>query len=474
MHQGKYYSLTWHAYSDYLKSMMKEFLMNEEFSDVTLVTEDKKQIKANINILRACIPVFKDILKKEKNSSTIIYLRGIQFSEMESILQFIYLGEATFYEERMDKFLAVAKSLEIKELCNAENETKIEPESEPLSSESTENLQEEIDLSDDVEASQEKQRIVDFSSVLEIKELCNAENETKIEYEPLASDSTEKLEEETVLSDEVEAPQEKQRIVASDNFRFECHQCHKTYLDREGIRQHKRAVHERVLYPCDHCNYQATRQNHLMVHIQSIHEGVKFVCDQCDQKFSRKDNLRTHIKNKQCFSRPGGKPKQKPGATNAANESKETKEEPEHAPLPNDSVRSTKNFEEETVISDYVEVDAPQKEQGIVVGDNFRFECDQCDKTYLNRNILKQHKQVIHEGVRYPCDRCDYQAKKKCHLITHIESKHEGVKFACDQCHSMLSRNHLREHIKNKLCQKIGFTRKPNNQAQFPNSTPTI
>ena len=30
--------------------MMKELMMNEDFSDVTLVTEDKKQIKANINI----------------------------------------------------------------------------------------------------------------------------------------------------------------------------------------------------------------------------------------------------------------------------------------------------------------------------------------------------------------------------------------------------------------------------------------
>ena len=113
MHPEKY-SLTWHTYSDHLKSMMKELMINEDFSDVTLVTEDKKQIKAHINILSACSPVFKDILKKEKNSSTVMYLRGIQFSEMESIMQYIYLGEATFYEERMDEFLAVAKLLQIK------------------------------------------------------------------------------------------------------------------------------------------------------------------------------------------------------------------------------------------------------------------------------------------------------------------------------------------------------------------------
>ena len=45
MHPEKY-SVKWHAYSDHLKSMMKELMMNQDFSDVTLVTEDKKQIKA--------------------------------------------------------------------------------------------------------------------------------------------------------------------------------------------------------------------------------------------------------------------------------------------------------------------------------------------------------------------------------------------------------------------------------------------
>ena len=102
MHPEKY-SLTWHTYSDHLKSMMKELIMNEDFSDVTLVTEDKKQIKANINILSACSPIFKDIL--------IMYLRGIKYTELDSIMQFIYLGEATFYEERMDEFISVAKLL---------------------------------------------------------------------------------------------------------------------------------------------------------------------------------------------------------------------------------------------------------------------------------------------------------------------------------------------------------------------------
>ena len=74
MHQEKY-SLTWHTYSDHLKNMMKELLMNEEYSDVTLVTEDKKCIKANVSILSACSPVFKEIFKRERISISIMYLR---------------------------------------------------------------------------------------------------------------------------------------------------------------------------------------------------------------------------------------------------------------------------------------------------------------------------------------------------------------------------------------------------------------
>ena len=69
MHQEKY-SLTWSTYSDHLKNLMIELMMNEDYSDITLVTEDRKKIKANINILSACSPLFKDILKKGKDSTT--------------------------------------------------------------------------------------------------------------------------------------------------------------------------------------------------------------------------------------------------------------------------------------------------------------------------------------------------------------------------------------------------------------------
>ena len=108
------YNLTWQTYPDHLKGMMKEMMTSEDFADVTIVSDDKKAIRAHRNILSGCSTVLKEILKMETQSNhPVIYLRGIQYSEIESILQFMYLGEAKFYEERTKEFLSVVKNLEI-------------------------------------------------------------------------------------------------------------------------------------------------------------------------------------------------------------------------------------------------------------------------------------------------------------------------------------------------------------------------
>ena len=57
--------------------MMKE-MMNDDFADVTLVSEDRKHIRAHKNILSACSPVLKDIVKLDQNAKPIIYMRGIR------------------------------------------------------------------------------------------------------------------------------------------------------------------------------------------------------------------------------------------------------------------------------------------------------------------------------------------------------------------------------------------------------------
>ena len=228
---------------------MKELMMNEDYSDVTLVTEDKKHIKANVHILSACSQVFKEIFKGEKKSSTIIYLRGIQFSEMESILQFIYLGEATLYEERMDDLFAVAKSLEIKELWNTEHEKNDEPDEE------------------------------------------------KLQNDPVTS--TDKVEH-TVTSNDFKyyAKQERRRTFVDLNDRYECEPCQKSFSKQVNLTKHIQSVHNGVKYACDQCDHQATQKIDLNRHIKAMHEGVRYACNQCDYQATQKRSLAVHIQSK--------------------------------------------------------------------------------------------------------------------------------------------------------------------------------
>ena len=271
------YSLKWHTYSDHLRSMMKELMMNEAFADVTLVTEDKKQIKANTNVLSACSPVFSDILKKERYSNKIIYLRGIQFPEMESIMQFIYLGEATFHEERMDEFLAVAKSLEIKELCNAAGpETNKEPDDEPLPSDPVvqqiKEVEEQIVLSNQITKQAPKERRKEFVHI-------DKKNKCVLCQKTYYNGGT--------LKNHIRSVHE--------GVKYPCYQCDYQASEQGTLSRHIEGKHEGVKYACNQCDYQATLQGSLTRHIKSIHEGFKFACDQCDQQFAHRGGLRIHI-----------------------------------------------------------------------------------------------------------------------------------------------------------------------------------
>ena len=77
--QQEKYTLTWHSYSDHLRKTLNNMMTSSEFADVTLVTDDKQQIKAHRNILSACSPVFKNILQLDGNGNgihTAIHLPG--------------------------------------------------------------------------------------------------------------------------------------------------------------------------------------------------------------------------------------------------------------------------------------------------------------------------------------------------------------------------------------------------------------
>ena len=95
------FTLNWYTFTDHLQLMLKDLYEEGKYSDITLVCDDQTQFKAHKIVLRACSPVLKKIIDNNSSQHPLIYLRGIQSYEMDSILQFMYLGEGRFYYERM-------------------------------------------------------------------------------------------------------------------------------------------------------------------------------------------------------------------------------------------------------------------------------------------------------------------------------------------------------------------------------------
>ena len=114
--QGTKFNLKWETYSDHLRDMLHALMISDELTDITLVSDDKESVRAHKIVLSACSSVFKNIIDELPQNNSVIYLRGIQHQEIESILQFMYLGVATINPDRMNEFLNVAKCLEVKEI----------------------------------------------------------------------------------------------------------------------------------------------------------------------------------------------------------------------------------------------------------------------------------------------------------------------------------------------------------------------
>ena len=115
--QQDIFSLRWKFFHTHLSSSVSDMFTKNSFSDVTLVSDDKIQFEAHKCVLSASSPVLKKLLLNNPHPHPLIYLKGVKQQELQSILQFIYLGEARFYQGNMDRFMEAVKDLQIKQLA---------------------------------------------------------------------------------------------------------------------------------------------------------------------------------------------------------------------------------------------------------------------------------------------------------------------------------------------------------------------
>ena len=124
-------------WNNFHTNVSKSFsLLREEdyLQDVTLVTDDNKQMSAHKLVLSACSEYFKNIFKNnKKNANPILCLTGINYEDLQNILDYMYNGEVRIFQENLDRFLEVAQRFRLEGLM--ENDTGEEEQQNAYTSE---------------------------------------------------------------------------------------------------------------------------------------------------------------------------------------------------------------------------------------------------------------------------------------------------------------------------------------------------
>ena len=114
--------LQWNDFRDNVSSAFGNLREDREFTDVTLACEDGQQVEAHKVVLISSSPFFLNLLKRNKHPHPLVYMRGLKFENLLSMMDFLYRGEANVFQENLDTFLAMADELQLKGLEKREEE----------------------------------------------------------------------------------------------------------------------------------------------------------------------------------------------------------------------------------------------------------------------------------------------------------------------------------------------------------------
>jgi len=115
MTSSEKFCLRWNDFESNISQAFRELREEKSFFDLTLVCEDS-QIMAHKVILSACSQFFRKVLQLNPHQHPLLYLKGVKYQELLSVLNFMYHGETNVAQEDLNSFLAVAEDLQVKGL----------------------------------------------------------------------------------------------------------------------------------------------------------------------------------------------------------------------------------------------------------------------------------------------------------------------------------------------------------------------
>ena len=255
----KFY-LKWSDYQSNWNKTLHELRKDTEFADVTLISDDKVKFSAHKILLSSFSILFKFILKGNVQANSIIYLSGVNSNNLGFVLDYIYHGEVSIYQEHLDSFLESARQLEIEGLLHG---------SEAIN----DNLNEGNEMHQEPEENIEhKIRIVDYYTQDEEKSLATiVKKKNKRPYARASKDEA-KIDVGSLTSDEIE--NKRRELYERTDEGWKCLVCdHKTEgPNSSNMRSHVERHMDGLVFVCNLCNKEFISRNILAKHRYNSHK----------------------------------------------------------------------------------------------------------------------------------------------------------------------------------------------------------
>ena len=253
------FSLKWNEYQENFASSFQGFRTDPDFSDVTLVCEESRHIEAHRVILSTCSPFFSSLLRKNKHSHPMIYMRGLKAKDLATIIDFIYYGEVNILQEDIDAFLALAHEFKLKGLTGS-NEKYLEIV-QPIQ-------KDQIDYSNQAFNNLKIQTHGQASIPFKEETIDYSESESSHESNVIAAVADRK---QSVLLDEnmkniAEQIDSMIETLIGEDFKWKCRVCGKGTKSRQkrDMSRHVETHIEGISYPCDQCD-KINRLSHALI-----------------------------------------------------------------------------------------------------------------------------------------------------------------------------------------------------------------
>jgi len=300
MSSDQRFSLRWNNYQTHLVTAFESLLTGQEFIDVTLGVQGRK-LPAHRMLLSACSPYFRELLKDNLCQHPIIVLRDVTYTDMHSLLQFMYNGEVNVCQEQLNSFLKTAESLKIRGLTDTDSENGT----------TTTNISEPGDRRDETPPQKRQKRSQPFSDQTLPTELPDQRNPGKLsEFEK--RDKREGVKQELIeLSGQMECEpivgDEYGSSQAADDFGdSELYEQHGSEYGNDtmyeggtqaaaaGFNPYMMTFEKPKAFPCPHCEKSYAVEPSLNEHLK-VHTG-ETTCQICKIPQARIATLRRHLR----------------------------------------------------------------------------------------------------------------------------------------------------------------------------------